>query len=175
MPILGVDLDGVIADLIGFFILAEAAETKKIYNYRNFNNFRFTDNLDSDTANKWSLWLQDPVKILQMLPYSESVYALKYMDAASWHIYIITSRQEHLEDATRMWLINHGVPFNKLFLVSDKKSLIDQTDYYVDDKIENVAIKTPSKTFLMRRPWNREHWNSYPSIKSLWELLEKKK
>ena len=173
---LGVDLDGVLADLVGFFILSEAIETKQIHNRRQFASYYFSDNLDPDIAEKWKMWLLDEVKMLQLLPYSENVYALKFMESIGWKIHIITSRQAHLETATKEWLLNKGVPFHKLFLVSDKKKYADECDYFVDDKIDNVTMSTSAKTFLMKRSWNRSYrCPAVHPINTLWELLDQKK
>lgn len=166
--IIGVDVDGVLADFNRSFIELVVEETCRdllpprpfdipVWNYPQYYGYT-----DSEVARVWEIIEQHPSFWARLSPYTDifdsSIYLRDAM-AAGHDVYFVTSRPGLTSKRqTETWLWQQGFP-NPTVLISSAKAAIAgalKFDAYIDDRWENAVgvAGTNTKSVLLNRPWN---------------------
>ena len=177
--VLGVDLDGVVADHTGRFreIVAErrgvAPDTLPLDRSWDFHEWGFAPG-EYDTLHK--LAVTDYDMILTMPVIDGAADALwRLSDAGIW-IRIITHRlyvnwaHERAVGDTAAWLDQHKIPYRDLCFLGAKPEV--QADAYIDDAPHNIeALRSLGNTVIaFEQPYNR-HLTDGPRAKD-WSEVE---
>lgn len=166
--IIGVDIDGVLADFNGSFIervIQVTGEDKfpprpfdiPLWNYPEHYGYTAEEN-----SAVWENIKSDRTFWRTLEPYPDARAALAYLDEVTRHddLYFVTARPGvAAKIQTEYWLTTHGYEYPTVLIASDKASIAQalKFDVYIDDRWENCeAVRTRSraKVFLMSRPWN---------------------
>ncbi len=162
---IGLDLDGVLADLVG--------ETVKIFNrtwpdnkvnYEDLDGWDYLKRergLSSKVQNElfYQVW-----KDFENLPTAEKIgdilEGINKLESQDHVISIITHRDRRTHSYVPRWLFQKQIPFHNLMFISTKTKLEkhDFVDVLVDDHPRTVEIadRYPNTFVLLRdQPWNR--------------------
>lgn len=191
---INVDIDGVLADNIGFFrqyINQEyGVEVKK----ELFNDYNpYFSQLDKnllDIINN-DIYENNPESIYYMDTVKDSVESLKNLKEKGHTINIVTHRPKLVEEETINWINNHGFYYDKIVVDSPSdKSKID-CDLMIDDNPEVVidfSKKKNQDAILFPQLWNinsklihhhgphhhaKENINSIIKNENQWEYVTK--
>lgn len=173
MSILGIDVDGVLADFNSTFIDRIIAVTgKDLFPPRPFDipvwdypeHYKYTK---AETSAVWESIKSDDHfwETLPAYPDTEQTLTrLSGLDDNGYDIYFITSRPgKDAKHQTEAWLRHHGFLARPTVLLSGAKGLCAEAltlDKYIDDRWENCVDAqrfTGCETFLLTRPWNIQH------------------
>lgn len=112
--------------------------------------------------------------LLQILPFDNVSHHLETL-SERFNVHLATSRLNDGQEATRVWLKQHGIPYKKLHFVQEgTKHLIDEQFVAAieDDREQGYAFHNNGVyVFLLRHPWNTV--NPYSPLKRVtdWEQL----
>ena len=160
--VIGLDLDGVLADIASEFL----KYVKEEYGL----DFRI-ENIKSYDATEWSGMNHEQVEHIfcntdifeTVRPLPFSIEATKTLKKAGWTIHIITFRQWHgrLKQITREWLKKNGFSYDALHLSEghDKTNLVHEhgIKVFVEDRRESTESMSRmcDKVYLFDYPYNR--------------------
>lgn len=163
--VLGVDLDGVVADFVGGLkqIAAEWLGVD-VSELKDQESFGFEEwNLDScggyDALHRFAVKERDLFRILP--PMEGAPAALRRVSAKNVRIRIITHRlyipwfhREAIQQTTE-WLEEHGIPFWDLCFMRDKAAV--GANLYLEDNADNIAALRAdgNDTIVVRNSTNR--------------------
>lgn len=187
---LGFDLDEVVVacmDGISKLVMTEFGVSWLYDDYTcyDFVKMEFTE--DKEFNYKIGKYLESMVpteKFLNSLkPYEELVGYLRDFRKAGHKIHLISSRPPSLTKATRDWLKQHGVPFDKLSIIGrsvEKGTMAGDLDMFVDDEVGHLESMFKYKKdwkvglFLVDRPYNN-HYNGKDFIRiKEWKEIERR-
>lgn len=185
--VIGVDLDGVVADFNSAYInlvrrltgrdLFPAGYHKDIIETWSYpESFGYTK---EEITGVWDWIAKDDEFWFNLKPLEgaeEFLTWLHYEEMFKPHdVYFITSRIGYaVKSQSEEWLVQHGWggSFDPTVLISSEKGECCHAlkiDYYIDDKNENCAdvrAKSPKTTcFMLARPWN-----SIKGIAGVWRI-----
>lgn len=161
---IGVDLDGVVYDFAG--VLREYVLTRDLVPVRK----AFPTVRAWDLHKEWGLTraefdsiCQDAIKDNWLFRVGRPVSgALDTLYQLHWTcgIHIVTARDfglmDLVQEATRLWLRDHGIYFDSLTFSADKT--VVPVDIFIEDNVENYLALDAEGHFpvLFNQPWN-EH------------------
>lgn len=112
--------------------------------------------------------------LLKILPFDNVSHNLEII-SERFDIHLATSRLDDGQEATRVWLKQHGIPYKKLHFVPEgTKHLIDQQFFAAieDDREQGYAFYSKSVyVFLLAHPWNTVSPHSLLKRVTDWEQL----
>lgn len=164
MTLIGVDLDGVIANPNPEFIRRAQVELKQTIDE---NDLTFGWELLSQKYNiddKWFLksLYKDEWFWAKTAPYEDSIETLHRWGELGHEVHIIADRPKDTITVTRGWLKRYKVPFTQLTFepIMHKVDYIKRLEipvtfedrFYEANKIGAFGIKS----FIVRRPWNAD-------------------
>ena len=168
---IGIDIDGVIRDLLG--------KVEEIY----FREYPYHKLIRKDTYDI-SLWFPIGKEIYKFVfeTYSKEIYTQSqvYKNAREFmvklrkngKVILVSSQPEKkLEELTKKWLEIKKIPYDELIFTKDKSEFIG--DCLLDDctaNLERAAKAGSSKPICFDRPWNQD-WDGL-RIKSYDKFLE---
>lgn len=158
----GVDLDGVIADLLTPFTKKINKEFGLSLKHEDITSFHFADcipGLDWDSIK--SVW-ENPKFILKqpLLPWAK--WGINRLKGLGYTIYIITARKSYLKQATLQWLEKHEIHFDEIVTGKreEKWSYIERKglDIFIEDKAQNAleAVRSCERVYLIDAPYNKQ-------------------
>lgn len=156
-PILGVDLDNVLADtdpLIRRMIWEMCGIRLERENVTHFD-YRDCSRL-TDTQN-YLLWHRfHTIECLRVKPVAEAVEAL-YSLSDEYKIHIVTNRPPETRGLTLEWLSKHDVLYDRLDFAKDKTVSGIPFTAFIEDKRETAYAMAERgvKSFLLDCPWNQ--------------------
>lgn len=168
--ILGVDVDGVLANFNESFIRLTIDITgRDLFPARPFdipcwNYPQYYGYTEQETAGVWEKIENSPIFWETLAPYEDTINAVRYLReqfALGNDIYFVTSRPgKSAKIQTEKWLRSWFLP--PTVLISSNKGLCSRAlafDAYIDDRWENAldVSTTGAQSILMDRPWNREY------------------
>jgi len=165
----GIDLDGVVADLIGPSIKKinkrhyhNKGLLKKPLKREDITSYYFADcipGLDWDEIVK--IWDNSEFILNQpLLPWAR--WGVKRLKDLGYEVYIVTARQSHLKAFTLEWLKKRKIPFDDIVTGKreEKLSYIERNklDIFVDDRARNAldAAQFCKRVYLIDKPYNRQ-------------------
>lgn len=166
-PILGLDIDGVLADFVTAYIDAFITHTGKNlfpprpFPWTDWEHQELCGYTPADSELVWSK-LNDSTDFWEQLnAYSDIDHTIRL--ANHFPTYFITSRNGHnVKGQTERWLSRHGV-LHPTVLISSHKGLCCKAlgiTHYVDDRTENcesvVADSPTTACTMIAQPWNRQ-------------------
>jgi uncharacterized HAD superfamily protein len=163
--IIGVDLDGVLADQID----AVLPRIRDIFGLtlgrEDITHWRLPVG-DSDIAQEIERAQQNRNYVLRMRLHEGARSMLK---ALYWdnRIVLITARAAEAKEWTQQWLYNHQLPHEELLNSKEEKKSVHGTDVLIDDYLGNVIEylqNTEGVAILVDQPWNRERDDLRPLI-----------
>jgi len=157
----GIDLDGVLADLVNPLI----RELNKRYDlslaYEDVTSYYFANFLrgDIDLEDIKSIW-ESPEFILKqpLLPWAR--WGVERLKKLEYEIHIITARKSHLKSFTIEWLDRNQIPYDDIVTGkrNDKWLYIERhgLDIFVDDHHTHALNATNfcNRVYLMDAPHN---------------------
>lgn len=173
-PLIAVDVDDVVADLIG--------EWLRVYNYR------YDDRLTADDITSWSISAQttkcttdelfaiikEPAFYEGVIPCPRARNGIYALLAAGYRVIYATSCTPGSEQAKNDWLVKWGFLTDENrrrdFVAVTDKSLV-RADFLFDDRIENVET-FKGQGVLVRRPHNSlEAWRCPVQVRGMEDAL----
>lgn len=164
--IIGVDIDGVLADFNAHFIEYVIAVTgRDLFPARPFDIpcWNYPEHYGYTPAEVSKVWVsikQSASFWSRVSPYDDAFSALDTLvDRFRDDVYFITARPGLLaKRQTEDWLRLVGYP-KAAVLITSHKGLAARTlelDVYIDDKFENAleVAQTSTRSYLLTRPWN---------------------
>lgn len=163
--ILGIDIDGVIADFVGSFLPKLnkycKCEVKDIVDY----DFEKNISINISEAELIELWrVVEEDKIYKKLGLIKgSIKALNKL-AKNNTIKLITNRKEVNKKDTVLWLKRHKIPFTELIVAENRKEKIlemRKCDIVLEDSlgIARILSVLGKPVLLFDYPWNRMNKN----------------
>lgn len=163
--VIGIDIDGVIADFVGSFLpkLNKYCKCK----FRDIIDYDFEKNINVNisAATIKKLWREvEKKKIYRELRLIKgSIEALNKL-AKSNTIILITNRKKVNQKDTVLWLKRHKIPFEKLVVADSRREKIfemKKCDIVLEDSLEIARILGAlGKTVLLfDYPWNSMNKN----------------
>jgi uncharacterized HAD superfamily protein len=170
--IIGVDIDGVIAEADKQFRKHMKKMFKRDFPRKKVRSFRYEDNFDF-TEYEFKALLRlfsDKNLWLNMSLIKGAKEALKILKKNN-KIIIATSRPLHTKQITKKWLKSKGIEYDALHFTLDQKHLLPETlnldfDYFIEDHPDfslNLA-KAGISVLLFSYPWNQQ-MKDHPKIK----------
>jgi uncharacterized HAD superfamily protein len=159
---IGLDLDGVLADIAPAFLKYVEKEYGRTFNLEDITSYDATEwsGLNHDQV-RHIFSETDIFKTLAPVPYS--IDATRALKAAGWEILIITFRPWHdgLKEETKQWLDNYKYFYDTLHFSEDH----DKTEYvhqhnievFVEDRLESAQLmsRVCHRVYLLDYPYNR--------------------
>lgn len=171
--IIGVDIDGVVADLLPEWV--------------RWYNMDYEDELDWKSVNKWSVhefvkedcgknvykYIANPRIYDNVEPIENSVWGVKKLRDMGYTVYFITHTPAGCEGRKYKWLNDNGfeVKPEEYYEASDKspdKSLF-ATDFLIDDKDKNVE-HAHGQGIVFTQEYNKE-LIGYPRVNNWAEII----
>lgn len=159
LPLIGLDLDGVVAEFVEPFLV----ELRKEFDIC----VRRSDIISYDLAEMTGLGKPEFDRFLDRLAMSGFYASLKPVDGAPssicalaklYRICILTTRPQASQRDTVRWLGEHRIPYDSLVFCEfgNKVSKHDQLAVFVDDNLEQAAIAAEhvGLVLLFDQPWN---------------------
>jgi len=157
----GIDLDGVIADLITPLLKAIKKEYGLSFKYEDITSFYFADCIPQLNWNQIREIWESPEFVLgqPLIPWAK--WGLNRLRALGYAIYIITARKTFLKEATLEWLAKHGIAFDAIVTGKEEKwSYIERNELniLVEDKAQNAldVARLCERIYLIDTPYNRD-------------------
>jgi len=156
----GIDLDGVVANLMTPFL----KEINKRFNlelkYEDIISYRFEDWVPVDIEDLRAIW-ESPEFIWgqPLLPWAR--WGINRLIDFGYSVYIVTARKSHLKTFTLEWLKKHKIPFDEIVTgkYEEKWSYIERNglDIFIEDRTKNAleAGKFCKRVYLVDKPYNR--------------------
>lgn len=187
---LGFDLDEVVVacmDGISKLVMDEFGVSWYYDDYTCYDFVRMEFTKDKELNQKISSYLESTVPTVEFLgslkPYEELVGYLRNFREAGHKIDLISSRPPTLTKATRDWLKENNVPFDKLSIIGrsvEKGTLAEGLDMFVDDEVGHLESMLRYKKhwkvglFLVDRPYNN-HYDGKDFIRvKEWKEIERR-
>jgi len=156
----GIDLDGVVADLMRPFLKEINKRFDLELQYDDITSYHFSDCISVDIEDLRVIW-ESPEFILgqPLLPYAR--WGINRLRDFGYKIYIVTARKSHLKTFTLGWLEKHEIPFDDIVTgkQEEKQSYIERNglDIFIEDRTKNAleATKFCKRVYLMDKPYNR--------------------
>lgn len=163
--IIGVDLDGVLADQIDG-ILPRIHETFGLTLRReDITHWRLPID-DSDIAQEIERALQNREYVLRM-PLHEGARSMLRKLYRDNRLLLITARTPEGKKWTQQWLYNHRLPYDEFLNSKEERKSVHRTDILIDDYFGNIIEylqNTEGVAILIDQPWNRERDDLKPWI-----------
>ena len=163
--IIGIDIDGVIADFVGSFLPKLNRYCKCSFQDIIDYDFEKNINIDISAIEIKKLWREvEKEKIYRELRLIKgSIEALNKL-AKSSTIILITNRKKVNQKDTLLWLRRHKIPFAKLVVADNRKEKIfemKKCDIVLEDSLEIARILgvCGKPVLLFDYPWNRMNNN----------------
>lgn len=168
--VLGVDVDGVLADFNTSFIERIVAVTGvDLFPPRPFDIplWHYPEHYGysvKDMNNVWDSVRADPTFWVNLPPYPDTGKSLVYLSGLrrNHDIYFVTARVGvRCKLQTERWLRKHGFDDATVLITGHKGVIAGALGFgaYIDDNLVNVASmveqRRPCQTYLLVRPWNR--------------------
>ncbi len=160
LPLIGLDLDGVVAEFVEPFLV----ELRKEFDI----SLTRSDVISYDLAEMTRLSRTEIDRFVDELSTSGFYASLKPVDGAPssirslaklYGIYILTTRPQASHRDTVRWLRRYRIPYDSLEFCEfgNKVSKDDQLAVFVDDNLEQAAIAADHVplVLLFDQPWNR--------------------
>jgi 5'(3')-deoxyribonucleotidase len=182
--IIGVDIDGVLADFNSSFIdliVKVTGEDKfpprpfDIPTWHYPQHFGYSEDvMEFHNGPVWSAVRENPWFWFNLKPYPGTAEALLYLLTREYllprahgdELYFVTARVGvHVKQQSERWLKKFMPTFTNwhpTVLIASNKAMVASAlgfDVYIDDRwenCENVRVLTGARTFLMDRPWNAD-------------------
>ena len=112
-----------------------------------------------------------------LFPYPTAWADIEALNAAkrSHDIYFLTNRPgATAKRETEEWLRGHGFDRATVVICSKKQLFCEaaEIDVLIDDKVDNCWNHKSTRTFLFKRPYNKEHWSAYSCVDTVREALD---
>jgi uncharacterized HAD superfamily protein len=157
---IGVDLDGVLGDLVGVMI-------KEAYNFfgvsineGEITSFKLEDCTDLTEDQIREIFKRREIyERISIIP--DSQFSINRFRENGFIIHVITDRRPELSDITRKWLDANGFHWDYLHLIKadDKAKLAKRNDIsiFIEDKYETVLDLSGvcRRVYLINRPYNQ--------------------
>jgi len=171
---IGIDLDGVIANNIPEIVFRlkklgiESDPTK-------WPSYYIEDHVDGLPKNWAREQFSDPLFYKNCMATEDSFYSINEWFYSGNDIYIITSRQNHLEEVTLNWLDEWSIPYNEVFMGVprlEKYKILEnlEADMMIEDHPHEAMIvrERGFTSYLISTPYNRgfKYGESKPTIVS---------
>lgn len=190
-PVIGCDVDGVIADFFGQFLTFVNQETGHSLQYDDCESHNLAEAFDMPVLEmkKLQLRYETANNIVELPPFSQAIESLTLL-SDRYEIAIITSRKSELEDATRLWFARHfpnvdihySIGRNNPFAGGDGRLYKPQVAEMIgaiclieDNEQEFIHWDSDIvKPICFAQPWNRCLAETHPHIPRLnWpEIIE---
>lgn len=170
--IIGVDVDGVLADFNAAFIEFMIQVTgrdlfpPRPFDIPTWSYPAFYGYTPAEETKAWKLIETSPYFWRDLPQYPDTPAAMLYLNAerkTGADVYFVTSRPSLSAKAqTELWLRDAGYDYPTV-LISGRKGMCAGAllmDAYIDDRWENaidVVERTDTTVYLMDRPWNRAY------------------
>lgn len=154
--VVGIDVDGVLANQIEGIIPRVRERTGIELGYEDVTEWKLPLG-HTDIAKEILAAMDDDAYILDMPTHPGAREVMEELFERH-KVYVLTARPNGTEDATRQWLLNNKIPFDRLVSVKEEKKSLYGTDILVDDYLGNVVEfleNTNGWTVLVDQPWNR--------------------
>ena len=177
---IGLDLDGVLADLISETLSIYRLSYRKTVIKSEVTSWDyFLKRRGISTAEQSDLFNRAWNHSSPRLEEECIPQVLKALKLLGHSITILTHRHKDTHASVFRWISTNQLPYDNLLFLSNKEDKMDYPiDVLVDDhpKTAEKAINHPSKTLLLKsQPWNRNTKITLPNVRrieSLEELLE---
>lgn len=156
---IGVDIDGVLADIVQRILPLLARECGREVTHDDIFCYRFSEALSIPEERVHAL-MEEVIagghfEAAPIIPgAAEALQALR-----QHAIWLVTSRPERVRDQTVRWLARHQVPYSCLLFAPalDKARRGDGFDLFVEDYLEGaLALSSQGiPVLLFDRPWNQ--------------------
>jgi len=166
------DIDDVLCDLVGDFLIFYNKKFDTYFKYNNFYSYAWYDVLEHN-KNDFKLVIDEYLDnggYLKLTPYNDMINLLKDLSIDN-DIYLITARPDIYDKDTKKWLDkflgnsykrliysnnNHSYKNNNLTKAEICKKL--DIKFIVEDAIDYAinCVKLGIRVFLVDRPWNQD-------------------
>lgn len=158
-PIIGVDMDGVLVDLIEGWIESYYERTGVLYTKDQFTDFD-AGNIVDDPESFYALMLEDGF-FRNKRPQPGAVEGFNKLRAMPVTVHIVTSppaASPFSEKDKKAWMVEHFPDFNLKDMHFTHHKWMIGTDLLIDDAVKNLdPIRVLGrKTLCFDQPWNQE-------------------
>lgn len=160
---IGIDLDGVIADLTTELVYRLDKIGIKTNPYR-WKSLRLENEIDGVSADWMAEQINDPLFYMNVPAYEDAFYAINEWFYSGNDVYIITTRPTDCLDVSQDWLDQWGIPYNNIYAGIKHREKIEVINdlniaAMVEDNPEEceVIVETGINTFIISRSWNRDY------------------
>lgn len=165
------DLDGVIADIGGALDkwISDKYDTEDV----DYSSWLITDN-NADQAMEI---FNNPLFWKNMKPYEDAWYCVNHWFYWGFDVHIVTARRcnasiKETQPWLDMWRINTMSPI--FTNINEKHDVIESINpiFVVEDNPHEVDILRGHgiKAMLRKQWYNKEYWNDFPTVDSLWDI-----
>jgi 5'(3')-deoxyribonucleotidase len=162
--VIGVDMDGVLADQVTGILDVANARYGTSLSYEDVREWRLPIG-STDIAELIAAEMADTVYVGDMPVHPGAKRMMQTLEERG-RAYVVTARPPVAEPATQDWLLLNRIPHNGLILAEEGKKHLHALDVLIDDYTGNIAAfldNGPGRAILVDQPWNRdrEHLEKY--------------
>jgi len=157
---LAVDVDGVIANFVDSMLPHMNAFFESNFKREDIVCFDFHKafGMPEEDFNRFWAYMKQNGLWGSIAPMPGAAKQLQLLSQAL-DLEYITSRPAELQNTTLSWLDRHGFPEKSITMVKNKKDIIDEFDYFIDDRLEDciglAEIESVRRILLFDAPWNQ--------------------
>ena len=151
---LGIDIDGVLADLAGYVIQRINNKYHTVYTKEDIHEYyQMLEEISLKEEVKQALL--DPVFVSSVSMIKNANHVVQELNKTH-KIHIITKRPSYTMKETIGWLISNEIPYDSVIISEHENKPIDHIDVLIDDNEDNLkyAISKGKKGILFLQPYN---------------------
>jgi 5'(3')-deoxyribonucleotidase len=157
--IIGMDVDDVVADLIGEWLARYRNRTGDQLRPEHIRDWHIEGYAKKMPQHEFRSIMHEPDLYGGVRPHEGALNMVNTLKDAGHRIVYITACPGNTAGAKREWLVHHGFLHtrdqHRDFITAHDKSLVSGVDILIDDRVENVE-QFPKKALLVRRPHNED-------------------
>lgn len=161
MSLIGIDIDGVLADQVSPVLHLLEEEHGIQMEYNDVEQYREPiPGLEINIYNAITSAQEDEDHVLNLPVLEGAIEGVSKLQKLGDEIWMITSRSTRIRPATEQWLADNELGYDKLVFVEKPKSMTE-TDLLIDDHHKELLqfLETGRPGIMYRHPWNAGRLN----------------
>jgi uncharacterized HAD superfamily protein len=167
---IGFDIDGVVYDWHRalYPTLVHNHHTEKCFDLFWRDQVNGNGEIDPDT---W-LYLRHDESFYSNPPIPFVAQYLQWLNQ-DHELWFVTQRPPSLEEFTKQWFVYHSIPFAHITCVIDKKNLVKDLEWFVEDNPHNVVkLSVVTRMIVIKKPWNEHLRGNFPMYDNISQIME---
>lgn len=175
--IIGIDIDGTVADTGGWFASALSTVTGKKLAVNDVTGHDWIAEgiCTQEQCDEVISMFYEGGGSLEVPPIKGAIEVIKKLSKI-WYTYFVTARPDSMFVDTEKWMVEHDCPYNRLILTGshNKHELDIPFDVFIEDRYETALAMAEKGCYslLLDNAWNRKGDTSHIFMKRVFDWDE---